>query len=538
MNARPRPFSLNEQQQAVVRWVLEGRGSLCLIARAGCGKTSTALQGIVRTIVDRGLGVVALMAFNKEIATEFNGRLKEMGPAYCDWRAVTAGTVHSFGFRAWRKVAPDVRVDEKKVRGLVDRLVQEGADRFAQENGPVICKLVSLAKQSAFGVLQRVDDRAAWFDLVDHHGLEDDLTNDEQGNPETGLLVSTAIRIFMQSVSLDREVVDFDDMILAPLYHRARFWTHAWVIIDEAQDTNPARRALALALLRRGGRLVAIGDDRQAIYGFTGADADALDLIRKATNATTLPLNVTYRCPRVVVAEANRLVPDLRAHESAPAGTFRAVPAVRVEGDGDAKREVDWFVDERPGPDAAVLCRNTKPLVTAAYGMIRAGIGCRIEGREIGEGLIALAHRWKRAKTLPTLIAKLDEYEARETAKWLAKEREDRAQEIEDRCGTIRAICERLIAEGKESLADFDADVRKLFGDSKPGEVQHVVTLSSIHRSKGREWARVYMLDRKGTLPSKWARQAWQLEQEANLEYVMITRSAGELVDVVDGGVR
>lgn len=526
-------FALSAQQQAVVDWVVTGRGSLILIARAGCGKTSTALEGVVRTIVDRRMGCVALMAFNREIADEVGTKLKAMGDDYCNFRNVSAGTVHSFGFRAWRKVAPNVRVDEDKVRKIIATLAADSGDLFLLDNGPIIEKLVSLAKQSAFGVMRRIDDPDNWFTLVDHHGLEDDLTEDADGKPETVRLVAEARNVLVLSLAADREVIDFDDMILAPLVHRAKFWQHDWVIIDEAQDTNPARRALALAVLRRGGRLVAIGDDRQAIYGFTGADADALDLIRKATNARTLPLNVTYRCPRAVVASAHHLVPDLTAHPSAPEGVVRTLPSARVEKAGDVEREVQWFEDERPGPDAFVLCRNTKPLVACAYGMIRAGIGCRIEGRAIGEGIIALAHRWKRVKDLPGLVAKLADYEERETAKWLAREREDRAQEVEDKCGTVRAISERLIAAGTPTLESFDADVRKLFGDSAPGEVHNVVTLSSIHRSKGRERRRVYMLDRKGTLPSKWARQAWQLRQEENLEYVMRTRSAGELVDVV-----
>ena len=35
---------LSEQQQAVIRWVIEDKGSLELMARAGCGKTYTIMK--------------------------------------------------------------------------------------------------------------------------------------------------------------------------------------------------------------------------------------------------------------------------------------------------------------------------------------------------------------------------------------------------------------------------------------------------------------------------------------------------------------
>jgi superfamily I DNA/RNA helicase len=42
----------------------------------------------------------------------------------------------------------------------------------------------------------------------------------------------------------------------------------------------------------------------------------------------------------------------------------------------------------------------------------------------------------------------------------------------------------------------------------------------------------VFWLDRHGTCPSKWARQAWQQEQERNLMYVAATRAQELLVDL------
>ena len=56
--------------------------------------------------------------------------------------------------------------------------------------------------------------------------------------------------------------------------------------------------------------------------------------------------------------------------------------------------------------------------------------------------------------------------------------------------------------------------------------------LATYHRSKGREWPRVFLLEHHLRCPSKAARQPWQLEQEGNLAYVAITRAQEDLIYV------
>jgi DNA helicase-2/ATP-dependent DNA helicase PcrA len=69
--------------------------------------------------------------------------------------------------------------------------------------------------------------------------------------------------------------------------------------------------------------------------------------------------------------------------------------------------------------------------------------------------------------------------------------------------------------------------IRSLFSDTE-GE-QKVLTLSTIHKAKGKEWDRVFALGMDTYSPSKWARKEWELEQEDNLCYVQVTRSKQHL---------
>ena len=502
---------LSDQQLAVIQWVVEGKGSLELLARAGCGKTFTLMK-VVDAVVKHKLGDVALMAYNKKIADELKTKLEV---AKYDWRAAQAGTVHSFGFAAWRKVAPHVQINDRKLQDITKQLSYDPSGTIFLQVGDTIAKFCSLAKQRAVGHLCSIDDNEAWFSIWDHFGLENDVTEDVDVRD----MIEAAKKVYRLSLNQCRDVIDFDDMILAPLVFRARFWPKDWILLDESQDTNPARRALALAMLKpRTGRMIFVGDDRQAIYGFTGADSDSMAQLKQATGAITLPLNVTRRCPKLVVEQAQHLVPDFIAHQDAPQGVVRAI-------------QYDALPSENLNKHDAILCRNTAPLVQTAYSLIAKGVPCRVEGREIGTGLIKLARRWK-LKTLDQLLSKLEDYQARQTAKFMSRGQEERVEGLVDQVECLRIVIDRCLQAKKHTIDALVADIESMFGNTKEGEVPPVLTLSTVHKSKGREWQRVYILGRSKYMPSPYAKKPWQLQQEVNLEYVAITRAMSELIDV------
>lgn len=486
-------MQFSPQQNAFLDWATSGTGSCVLEAVAGAGKTTTILEAAARMA-----GQVAILAYNKKISEEIKAKLVKRG---LDYKKAQAGTVHSFGFSALRKAFPGVRVADDKVFFLIP-------ENMKTYSAP-ICALVSHAKQRALGVVgPAVTDRAAWWDIAEHH---DTLESEEPGEA----IITTAIQVLQKS-SRDTATIDFDDMVYLPLVHRCRFWQFDVVMVDEAQDTNPARRALVRALVRRGGRVIAVGDRHQAIYGFTGADAQSLDLIAQDFACVRLPLTTTYRCPKTVVEFAQQWVSHITAAETAPEGS---VTSTTME---------DFMVRNDLTEGSAVLCRNTKPLVALAFALIRRRIACRVEGRDVGASIKKLVLRW-RVKTLEALQNRLETYLERETTKLLAKKQEARLQTVEDTVETIKIIIQQCQAEGRQLVSDAVAYIDQLFGDGVTG----MLVLSTIHKSKGREWERVYWLDRRNTCPSKWARQQWQLDQEHNLCYVAATRAQSELIEIV-----
>lgn len=168
---------------------------------------------------------------------------------------------------------------------------------------------------------------------------------------------------------------------------------------------------------------------------------------------------------------------------------------------------------------SAILCRNTAPLVSFAFQLIRRNVGCRVLGREIGQGLVTLVNKLK-AKDLDELGVKLGMYRQRETAKFLAKGDEQSADAVND-----RVTCIELFLTVSDSLDDLSSRITKLFDDS----TSSLLTLSTVHKAKGLEWPLVFILDKPKLMPSPWARQPWQREQEVNLIYVAITRAQLDL---------
>lgn len=488
------------QQAGFYDWVKNGSGSCILEAVAGAGKTTTLIEALGLMVGDIFFG-----AFNKKISEEI--------AAKAGIRAgLTISTLHAAGFNAWKQVARFPKVDSNKVRDIFRAEVQRVNPMDSRFEGPVV-QLVSLAKQSGIGIHCDLGYFPAWNDLINHFDVE--VFNEHTGEDFRDHIMRMAIHMLDISNERCTKIVDFDDMIYAPLFFNVSFQKFDWVLIDEAQDTNFVRRVMALRMMKPiTGRLVAVGDRHQAIYGFTGADAKALDLIAEETNATRLPLTTTFRCPKAVVAYAQQWVNHINAADTAPEGIVRHSVIEKL------------FEEVQPGD--AILCRFNAPLVKNVYQLIAKGIPARIEGREIGAGLKQLANRWK-VKSIDALLSKLDDYLEREVKKMEAKENAKGIEAVTDKVECLRVIINRVIAKGTITVPPQTAviaEIDEIFGtntdDAKP-----VVLLSSIHKSKGREWHKVVWLT---TGPSPFAKQQWELEQEANLCYVAATRAKHELV--------
>jgi len=283
-------FVPSVQQSAI----FESSGNIIIGAVAGSGKTTTLIKKLAYLN-----GTTAFMAFGKKIADEIKAKVSKLDSDIRD--RVTIGTVHSFGFSAVRKVYKRTKVEAKKCQILAER-IQIPADHITFA---IAC--VSKAKNTGLGALSPFGDKLAWYALVDHFDLADTLP-DDGSVPLEHALRSACLLLKASNTACD-EMVDFDDMVYIPILQGLRLWQYDNVLVDECQDTNATRLALAKAMLRAGGRLIAVGDERQAIMGSLGPMRIAWRTLRRNSMPRNIPLRYRIGAPRISFETRNNGFP-------------------------------------------------------------------------------------------------------------------------------------------------------------------------------------------------------------------------------------
>ena len=91
------------------------------------------------------------------------------------------------------------------------------------------------------------------------------------------------------------------------------------LVVDELQDINPVQRDLMCTLVGKSGKLTAVGDHRQSIYGFRGAKVEIIgemwNEFNEGTDSEVVDLQHNFRSTPRVIGIANKW-----AETIAPAG--------------------------------------------------------------------------------------------------------------------------------------------------------------------------------------------------------------------------
>jgi superfamily I DNA/RNA helicase len=484
--------SWSSQQEAIFTFFEKGKGNLVVGARAGTGKTTTIIEALSHAKAERR---ILLAAFNKRIATELQGRITAPN--------AEAKTLHALGFSFLRARNKNITVD-----AAVDRERAAAACR-ANFDGPasdeiifIVEKLASLLKSVMpfEESIPEVSDLANSFDLAP--GEED-----EEYGWTSDHLAGAAIAARDAAMKKDeRGRISFDDMIFIPLACGLVEPKYSMVVVDEAQDMNFAQLLLAQRCCEKKGRIVVVGDDCQAIYGFRGADADGLGRLKTELKAKELRLTTTYRCAKSIVKMAQKFVPDFYAAET------------NIDGVVDGLTRDGMVEAAKPGD--FVLSRKNAPLMSVCLGFLRQGKKARIEGRDVAAGMKKVIKNFD-VDTVPAFIEHVGEWETKQIEKAVKIQNEDTRErklaEISDKALTLVAL-----AEDCDTVEAILARVDSLFGDGVQMDSDTIVC-SSVHRAKGLESDRVFVL--ANTVSAKG-------REEKNIFYVAITRAKNHLTMV------
>jgi superfamily I DNA/RNA helicase len=482
----------SKYQANIIHLILTTMSSILVQACAGAGKT-TLLRMICEAIERQWGGSKSIMcvAFNKPIAQEMERKLP---------RSVVCKTLHSYGYGAIRRAARVCRVDGRKLFNCIDSSLVEMPQHLRETLKSDLLRVVPLVQST----LVDPRDIDAINEIIERVGceIEDSRCLD-------------LIPIVIGEMDKLQEFITFDEMITRPVRKKLPCTKFDFVLVDETQDLNEAQQELVRMALKPGGRVVAVGDRYQSIYGFRGADPRAMDEMVSKFDMVETSLPVTYRCPRAVVEKAQGVVGDgiIIAHDGAEEGVVEH----RAEG------QLQATLDELRDGDM-VLSRANAPLMGHALRLIRQGRKAVVRGRDIGRELSNLVRRLGGHNAID-ILSNLEQWREREIRKFQKQDNEAGVMRTNDKADTVLAVIEAMAGPDEDkSAAALMSTMENLFSDEVAG-----VVFSSIHRSKGLEADRVVILG-PHLIPHPMGKSQAALQQEANLQYVAYTRAVGTLI--------
>jgi len=503
--------------------------NLMVKALAGTGKTSTMIwsvgsiprnvqlsaeQTAIRDWVQaQKIAKYRFLAFNKSIATELAAKV----PSYCE-----AATCHSSGLSIIKmNHGRGIKVDSWKYRNIIDKLFGEPKKPIDYVVRNAVGKVLDLARCDLLGYENDGSLQLTEMDLatiMESADIDDDVTPDQ---------LLTYANKSLAVGSKNFKVVDFSDMIWMPVFHQMKVSKVDGLIVDECQDLSRAQQGL---VMMQGHQLICVGDVNQAIYGFAGADANSMfaleQMLGDRGGVDVMPLTVTRRCGKAIVAEAQGFVPEYKAADSNPDGTVRYVE------NEDVVEELKFFGTTPSESDTTVmvLCRTNAPLVSLAFKLLREEVRVIVRGRDIGQGLIKLVEKIAgKSDQLEPMLSNLTTYETEEEAKIRRRYKYGADEKIV--ALTDKVDCIRILATDCGTVTDLTNKLSRLFQDDLGN--RGTIVLSSVHKAKGLEADTVYIY-KPNLLPHPKLVDKANGIQEFNLRYVAQTRAISILTYCVD----
>lgn len=299
------------------------QGPVLVRAGAGAGKTRVLVHRAV-ALLQAGVDPsnILLVTFTNKAAGEMAERLMDMAGDRA--AEMFIGTLHSF---AWRNI-----VAKLAERGGLATWNRRRGLRIASRND--LYRIQTEANASLTQTMQKeresshlkLDDIFQFLGLIRAHGVRAGEVDEE--------VVREVLRIYpgpehhedalykvmpryaqtFERWAAKLNVIDFDDILVIaaqalenmPELRNELQRRYLFIQGDEFQDTNRVQLHIFDGIARRHRNLCVCGDDRQAIYGFRGADPNIMHAFMECyPEARIIELRNNYRSTPSVVATAN-----------------------------------------------------------------------------------------------------------------------------------------------------------------------------------------------------------------------------------------
>lgn len=512
-------------------------------AVAGSGKTSTIIESI--SYVDKNKELL-FCAFNKSIRDEIQNRISKNNNGN-----IVVKNLHQLGFDILKTNSEtNFIVEELKFKKLIDKGIENKLldelekylDLYKINKDPKESTEERILKENIRKFKYKLNDCINKFrltltkenfedfkNMILHFGIVDEKKTEP-------IILDSVIQIFLRCTKIVLEkgnelaeklkIIDLTDMIYLP--QKLKLYpikTYDILFVDECQDLSKAQLAIALKYVKKNGRVIAVGDPQQSIYGFTGADIESFSRFEKLLqNHIKLTLSFCFRCPDNVIEYAQNFRNDIKP--------FKEKIGIIEKIDFEKVLE---FVKEKD----LIISRTKAPLSSLLFDLLESGKKVNIDQEEISELFNELRflfskeelrteYIYKNNNDFFEKVFKRNEYFIQKKSEKISNKllREEYIDEetihLKRRVDFINRQTSIFI--DAKNLNELIKKIEKLVSDDP-----NAIKLSTIHKAKGLENERVFILDYDKLPLKKDNHKMWEKIQEDNLKYVALTRTKNTL---------
>ena len=327
-------FELSEYQKRILDFIKYENGNLLVDAKAGSGKTSTLVL-IADEIIKQNKKCLFL-AFNKSIVEELKTKIISDSCQIKTLHSLGLSFLRSFLYKKHgENYVIDIDQHDEHIKQEVEKLfevycrqdfnianAEMGSDDRDDLYYNLLREVASMVNYSRLyncnyhepEQLYDLAPKLCWY-------LKDYEDYGMKRFPEIVEKVIDGIKESFENPVKDEAGiphyrVTYTDMIYFPCLYKMRppFSLRTfldYVLIDETQDLSVLQQMFVKLFVGYNTRMIAVGDEKQAIYGFAGADTKSIKNLKKNFDLTELPLNICYRCPKNVIKLAQDMVPTI-----------------------------------------------------------------------------------------------------------------------------------------------------------------------------------------------------------------------------------
>lgn len=284
-------YKLDKYQMKVVK---NNSKSLLVIAGAGSGKTLTLVGKIKYLIQNKKIKEhqILCLSFTNNAANNLKKTLKSNGIN------IETLTFHKLGL----KIIGNIEIDIESLTETISKNLDINTVKEIFKN-----KLTTIPKGNNSNLIEN--------EIIDKSNIRESLVNlietfinlfkaqnykiDKFKQFEESQLINLIKEIYIQYEINKSDRVDFNDMLIKAINQlkKGKKLGYKYIIVDEFQDTSLLKIELLQQIIKNDkSKIVAVGDDYQSIYRFTGCNLNIFLHFKKYfKRAKILKLKYTYR---------------------------------------------------------------------------------------------------------------------------------------------------------------------------------------------------------------------------------------------------